>query len=70
MSAACGLEVDHQENCLRLQSPALPPIMEEVFLRGITVADTTLDLALRRSGNDVTTEVLRRDGSAIMMVTK
>ena len=69
-ASAAGLEIDHEHACVRLRNPQLPASLDELVLRNISVAGSRLDLALRRSGSDVTAEVLRREGDAAVMILK
>ncbi|HEY0327083.1 MAG TPA: amylo-alpha-1,6-glucosidase, partial [Allosphingosinicella sp.] len=70
VAAAAGLEIDQQQACLKLPYPELPEIVDLVSLRGIEVAGSRIDLSLRRSQTDVTTEVTRREGDAGVMILK
>ncbi|MGQ0589664.1 MAG: amylo-alpha-1,6-glucosidase [Sphingosinicella sp.] len=70
IAAAAGLEIDHDENCLRLTNPALPQLIEKLTLNGIGVAGSRLDLWLSRVGDDVSTAVVRRVGDAAVRIVK
>ena len=70
MAAAAGLELDHGSACVRLRSPSLPAFLDEAYLHGVEVAGSRLDLRLRRSGEDVTTAVDRREGPAGLVILK
>lgn len=69
-SAASGLEIDQRAACLKLHQPTLPAGIDELALRDIEVAGSRIDLTLRRSGDDVTTQVLRRRGDARVIIVK
>ncbi|WP_166041399.1 amylo-alpha-1,6-glucosidase [Sphingosinicella sp. YJ22] len=69
-AAAAGLEIDQKEACLKLHYPVLPPIVDAITLRDIEVAGSRLDVNLRRSHDDVTVEVIRRQGDAGVMILK
>ena len=47
-----------------------PPFLDDLTLRGLRVAGSRLDLSFARTGLDVTTEVLHREGSAAVIVVK
>ena len=70
IAAAVGLEIDHDENCLRLTNPALPRLIEKLTLNGVGVAGSRLDLWLSRVGDDVSTAVVRRAGDAAVRIVK
>lgn len=69
MQACFGLEIDSSAECLRFRQPRLPSFLNEVTLRSIAVGASRLDILLRRSGADVSVNVLRRVGSAQVAVT-
>ena len=50
--------------------PPLPDFLDDLMLRGVTVAGSRLDLRLARFGDDVTTAVVRRDGDVVVTITK
>jgi len=70
VAAATGLDLDHGEDCVRLANPALPAFLDDLFLNGVTVAGSRLDLRLSRTGGDVTTAVARREGKAALVIVK
>jgi glycogen debranching enzyme len=70
VAAATGLELHHQEGAVRLVNPALPPLLGDLTLRGLSVAGSRLDLKLSRVGDDVTTAVERREGAAALTIVK
>ena len=70
VAAAAGLELDHREASVRLRHSALPSFIRELYLRGVEVAGSRLDLRLLRSGEDVTTAVDRREGDAQLVILK
>jgi hypothetical protein len=55
---------------VRLANPALPDFLDDLMLRGVTVAGSRLDLRLARFGDDVTTAVERREGTAALIIVK
>jgi glycogen debranching enzyme len=70
VAAAAGVEFDNDEACVRLRSPALPVFLDRLDLAGVEVAGSRLDLRLCRTGDDVTTAVDRREGSAALVILK
>jgi glycogen debranching enzyme len=70
VAAATGLDLGHREGIVRLANPALPPFLDDLILRDVSVAQSRLDLSLSRSGDDVTTAVTRREGKASLVIVK
>ena len=70
VAAATGLGIDHAEGGLCLRNPVLPALLDDLTLRGVTVAGSRLDLRLERFGDDVTTAVERREGDAALTIVK
>jgi len=64
LQATLGLTVDQDMGEIRLDRPMLPPFVDQVSLRNLTLADGEVDMLLTRHGLDVATTVLRRSASA------
>jgi glycogen debranching enzyme len=62
LEAALGLEFDAVKGEIRLKNPYLPEFLDEVILRDLQLGASTVDLRVRRHGDDVSLEVLRRRG--------
>jgi glycogen debranching enzyme len=62
LEAALGLEFDPQRGEIRLRNPRLPAFLNEIVLRELRLGSSSVDLRLRRHGNDVSLEVLRTRG--------
>jgi glycogen debranching enzyme len=62
LEAALGLEFDAQRGEIRLRNPRLPPFLNEVILRDLQLGSSSVDLCVRRHGDDVSLEVLRTRG--------
>jgi glycogen debranching enzyme len=62
LQAALGLEIDPTERHIRLRNPHLPPFLDEVILRQISVEDARADIAIHRRGNAVSVQVLDMQG--------
>ena len=62
LQASLGLEFDHERSEILLREPRLPVFLEEVALRNLRLGQSTVDLMLRRHGNDVSIQVLRNEG--------
>lgn len=62
LEAALGLEFDVQRGEIRLRNPQLPSFLNEVVLRDLQLGPSSVDLCVRRHGDDVSMEVLRTHG--------
>jgi glycogen debranching enzyme len=62
LEASLGLEFDAERSEIRLRNPRLPAFLNEVILRELQLGASTIDLRIRRHGDDVSMEVLRRRG--------
>ena len=62
LQSSLGLEFDPDRNEILLREPRLPAFLEEVTLRNLRLGQSTVDLMLRRHGNDVSIQVLRNEG--------
>jgi glycogen debranching enzyme len=62
LEAALGLEFDAQRGEIRLRNPRLPAFLNEVILRDLKLGPSSVDLCVRRHGDDVSLEVLGTRG--------
>jgi glycogen debranching enzyme len=62
LEAALGLEFDIARSEIRLRNPRLPAFLDEVILHDLQLGPSSVDLRIRRHGEDVSMEVLRRRG--------
>ncbi len=62
LEAALGLEFDIPRSEIRLRNPRLPAFLDEVILRDLHLGPSSVDLRIRRHGEDVAMEVMRRRG--------
>jgi glycogen debranching enzyme len=62
LEAALGLEFDVRRGEIRLRNPRLPAFLNEVILRELKLGSSSVDLCVRRHGEDVSLEVLRTRG--------
>ena len=60
LQACLGLEIDATQRLARLRYPRLPERMDSLSVRGLPIGDATVDLLLRRHGEDVSVNILRR----------
>jgi glycogen debranching enzyme len=69
LQACLGLDFDPRARRITFNRPILPAFLDKVTLRGLRVADAEADVALRRSGADVTVQVLRRTNGCEVVTT-
>lgn len=62
LEAALGLEFDVQRGEIRLRDPRLPAFLNEVVLRDLRLGLSSVDLRIRRHGEEVSLEVMRTRG--------
>ena len=62
LEAALGLEFDSQRGEIRLRNPRLPSFLNEVVLRELQLGPSSVDLRVRRHGDEVSLEVLNTRG--------
>jgi hypothetical protein len=70
LQAALGLEVDVPARTVRLTRAKLPPFLEEMLIRNLSVGPFSLDLRLERHHDDVGVSVLRRQGDVQVVAIK
>ena len=62
LQSSLGLEFDRDRNEILLRKPQLPSFLQEVTLRNLRLGASTVDLMLRRQGEQVSLQVLRNEG--------
>jgi glycogen debranching enzyme len=62
LEAALGLEFDARRGEIRLRNPRLPAFLNEVVLNDLRLGASSVDLRVRRHGEEVSLEVLRTRG--------
>jgi len=62
LEASLGLEFDAGRGEIRLRNPRLPAFLDEVVLRDLRLGPSSVDLRVRRHGDEVSLEVLRTRG--------
>jgi glycogen debranching enzyme len=70
LRAVLGLEVRGAPARVKFHDPRLPAFLEQVRIRDLRVAGATLDLLVRRHGDDVGINVLRREGPIEIVMVK
>ena len=63
LAACVGLEVAHERNQIRFREPVMPDFLDEVVIRNLRLGGSRVDVRLHRYGQDVTANVLSREGS-------
>ncbi len=67
LQASLGLDFDIPNRVIMMQHPRLPDFVDEVWLRNLRLdSETSIDLLLRRRGDDVAVNVLRREGNVMV----
>jgi glycogen debranching enzyme len=69
LQACLGLSFDPAGERVRFRQPRLPEFLDEVVIRHLRVGDSEFDLMLRRSGADVSVNVLDRRGDGRVAIT-
>ena len=62
VEAALGLEFDTGAGEIRLRNPRLPRFLGELVLRNLQLGKASVDLMVRRHGDEVSMELLRTSG--------
>jgi glycogen debranching enzyme len=62
LEASLGLQFDPIANEIRLHNPRLPSFLDQVVLRNLQLKHSSVDLKVRRHANDVSVEILQRNG--------
>jgi len=70
LQSCMGLTLDATAGKINFKRPALPPFLDRVFIRNLTLGDAVVDLALERHAHDVGVNVLRRTGDVEVAVIK
>ncbi|HET9394695.1 MAG TPA: hypothetical protein VFO36_01460, partial [Nitrospiraceae bacterium] len=64
-----GLRIDAPRRLVSFDRPVLPPFLERVEVRNLSVGTGRLDLVLDRHENEVALRVARRVGEAEVVLT-
>lgn len=68
LQSCLGLSFDPHKPEIRFRHPQLPPFLERVEIRGLSIAGSTVDLLLQRYPNNVGVNVIRKQGPAEVVV--
>lgn len=67
LQASLGLNFDIPNRAIVMHHPRLPDFVDEVWLRKLRLdSEASIDLLLRRRGDDVAVNVLRREGDVVV----
>jgi glycogen debranching enzyme len=70
LQSCLGLQIEGAHRRLSFNRPLLPPFLERVELRNLSIGDARVDLILYRHPQDVGITVARRDGDVEIVVAK
>lgn len=70
LQSCLGLQIEGTGRRLRFNRPVLPPFLERVEIRRLSIGDACVDLILERHPQDVGIVVARRDGDVEIVVAK
>ena len=68
LQACLGLQIDGTRRLVQFVRPTLPPFLERVELRNLSIGTARLDLVLDRHQNEVALTVARRSGEVEVML--
>jgi glycogen debranching enzyme len=68
LQACLGLHIDAAQRVVSLEHPRLPATVNSLRISNLAVADARVDILLRRYGEDVAVNVLRRAGDVEVVV--
>ncbi|HUZ90464.1 MAG TPA: amylo-alpha-1,6-glucosidase [Methylocella sp.] len=70
LGACLGMELRHEANSVSFHAPVLPGFLDSVTLKRLSLGNSHIDVKLQRHGDDVTLNLLRRRGDAMVMLVK
>ncbi|HLZ33697.1 MAG TPA: amylo-alpha-1,6-glucosidase [Nitrospira sp.] len=70
LQSCLGLQIDGTSRRLSFIRPVLPPFLERVEIRNLSIGDARVDLILERHPQDVGIVVARRDGDVETVIVK
>jgi glycogen debranching enzyme len=68
LQACLGLSFDADKHVIRFRNPQLPPFLDTVEIRRLSVGSATVDLLLERYPNNVGVNILRKEGNVEVVV--
>jgi glycogen debranching enzyme len=70
LQACMGLSFEGEKKKVVFSSPLLPEFLDYIHLRNLRIGDATVDLSLQRYAQDVSINVVRREGDVEITVNK
>ncbi len=71
LQSCLSIDLEHEKNKITLKRPTLPKFLDQVQLDNLALSeDKKVDLLLRRHGEDVTVEVLKKSDDVKIVVIK
>ncbi|HEY0265482.1 MAG TPA: amylo-alpha-1,6-glucosidase, partial [Rhizomicrobium sp.] len=70
LQACAGLELDHARCEIRFRNPQLPKFLEEVAINGLALGEASVDLRLRRHGDNTEVAIVSRRGDIAVKITQ
>ncbi|NOZ69650.1 MAG: amylo-alpha-1,6-glucosidase [Deferribacteres bacterium] len=70
LKASLGLDFESGSERVIFRQPTLPEFLDHLTIKNLSVTGTTVDLVIRRYGEDVTVEVLKKSAGVSVMVIK
>ena len=70
LAACLGLELAYDRNQIRFREPVMPGLLSELVIRNLRLGASHVDVRLHRYGQDVTANVLSREGSLKIALVK
>ena len=68
VQASLGLEFAPDQHEIRLRNPCLPAFLDEITIRNLRLGESVSDLKVRRHGDEVSVEPLRKSGKVQVSV--
>ncbi len=70
LGACLGMELNNEGNSIRFVDPVMPAFLDTVNITHLTLRDSRVKLKLQRHGEDVTLNLLERQGDVKVMLVK
>ena len=68
LHACLGLSFSADKPEIRLRNPRLPPFVDQIEIRALSICGSSVDLLLQRYPNNVGVNILRKDGPVDVVV--
>lgn len=67
LQACLGLSIDPKKGEIRFSNPQLPPFLDHVEIRDLSIGGSTVDLMLQRYPKNVGINIVRKDGDIVVV---